>query len=96
MIDLREKDGATIFGVRVVPRSSRSQIIGELNGALKIKLNAPPIDGAANAELIKILAKYFNVPKNAIKIVGEQTAKNKQIKISDISSDKIRQILDLN
>lgn len=96
MIDFRERDGAVIFKVRVVPRSSRSEIVGELDGALKIKLNSPPTDGAANAELIKILAKHFDVPKNAIEIVGGQTTKNKQIKISEISSDKIRQILDLN
>ena len=82
MIQCSETAGDLIFAVRVVPRASKSAIIGEHDGALKIKLNAPPVDGAANAELIKILAKTFSVPKNAVEIVGGQTSKSKKVKIT--------------
>lgn len=61
-----EKDGAITFAVRVVPRASRSQIAGEYDGALKIHLTSPPVDGAANAELTKLLAKTFGVSKSDI------------------------------
>lgn len=63
-----EKDGALIFGGRVVPRASKSEIVGEH-------------DGAANTELIKVLAKFFNLAKSAVEITGGQTSKTKQIKI---------------
>ena len=81
MIQFTEKEGALIFNVRVVPRASKSEIVGELGGALKIKLKSPPVDGAANEELIKVLAKFFAVPKSAVEILRGQTSKSKQIKI---------------
>lgn len=81
MIHLTENDGNLIFAVRVVPRASKSEIVGELNGALKVRIASPPIDGAANAELIKVLAKKFNVSKSAVEILSGQTSKTKQIKI---------------
>jgi uncharacterized protein (TIGR00251 family) len=81
MIQYTEKDGAFVFAVRVIPKSSKSEIVGEHEGALKVKLNALPVGGAANAELIKILAKHFGVAKSAIEILKGQTSKTKQIKI---------------
>ena len=81
MIQVTEKSGALIFTVRVIPKSSRSEIAGERDGALKVKLNAPPIDGAANAELVRLLAKTFGVPKSQIEILKGQRSKTKQIKI---------------
>lgn len=81
MIQFTSKDDSIIFNVRVVPRASKSEIVGEHGGALKIRISAPPIDGAANAELIKVLAKEFGVSKSSVEIIGGQTSKTKQIKI---------------
>ena len=89
MIRFTEKDGNLIFNARVVPRSSKSEIVGEHDGALKIRLASPPVDGAANAELIKILAKKLDVPKSAVEITGGQTSKQKQIRISGLDSEKL-------
>lgn len=86
MIQFTEKEGSLIFAVRVLPKSSRNEIVGEMDGALKIKLKSPPVDGAANAELIKILSKNFDVPKSAIEIVKGQTSKSKQIKIKGLKT----------
>jgi uncharacterized protein len=83
MINFTEKDGAIIFSVRVIPRSSQSEIVGEYNGNLKVKLNSPPVDGAANAELIKLLAQAFDVSKAQVEILSGNTSKLKQVKISD-------------
>lgn len=82
MVRFTEKDGALIFAVRVVPRASKSEIVGETDGALKIRISAPPVDDAANAELIKILAKHFKVAKSAIEILKGQTSKTKLVKIT--------------
>ncbi len=95
MIQFTEKDSAIIFIVRVVPRASKSEIVGELDGALKVRIASPPVDGAANAELIKVLAKTFNVPKSTVEIIGGQTSKTKQVKISNISGEKLSTILRL-
>lgn len=86
MINFTEKDNAIIFSVRVIPRSSRSEIVGEYDGALKVKLNSPPIDGEANKELIALLAKSFHVSKSDVEIISGQTNKNKQVKILNSTS----------
>jgi len=87
MIEFTEQDDTLIFSVRVIPRSSRSEIIGEYNGALKIKLNAPPVDGAANAELIKLLAKEFDLSKSQVEILSGNTSKLKKVKISGLNKN---------
>lgn len=70
--------------IRVLPRSSKNEVIGEMSdGTLKIKLTSPPVDGAANEALIKLLANYFDKPKNKIKIAAGATSKNKIIEILD-------------
>lgn len=95
MIDLTEKNGALVFGVRVTARAAKSEIVGALGGALKIRIASPPVDGAANAELIKLLAKVFNVSKSEVEIVGGQTSKSKQIKIMNLTAEKFLQLANL-
>ncbi|HVE57295.1 MAG TPA: DUF167 domain-containing protein [Pyrinomonadaceae bacterium] len=95
MINFTEKNGALIFTVRVVPRASKSEIVGEYDGALRVRIAAPPVDGAANAELIKVFAKFFDVSKSQIEILAGQTSKTKQIKILNLSTEKFLQVADL-
>ncbi len=92
MIKFSEQSGAIIFTVRVVPRASKSEIVGAHGGALKIRLAAPPVDGAANEELIKLLAKYFEVQRSAVEIVSGTTAKLKQVRIVGAKYEKLREI----
>ena len=86
-MEFTEKDGGIIFKVRVLPKSSKSEIADESGGALKIKLKSPPVDGAANAELIKLLSKTFGVSKSEIRIISGETSKNKQLKIENITAE---------
>ncbi|HEY8563708.1 MAG TPA: DUF167 domain-containing protein [Pyrinomonadaceae bacterium] len=95
MINLTEKDGAVTFGVRVVPRASRSEVVGEHDGALKVKISSPPVDGAANAELIKLLSKAFGVSKSEVEILSGQASKTKQIKITNLTAEKFLQLAGL-
>ena len=68
--------------VKVSPRSSKNEVVKISEGEFKVKLIAPPVDGAANAVLIKILAKYFDVARGCVKIVGGKSVKTKIIDIS--------------
>lgn len=93
MINFREKDGVLIFTVRAIPRASRSEIAGEHDGALKVRLAAPPVDNAANEELIKLLAKEFGVAKSDVEILSGQTAKTKQVRITNAAKEKLTRFL---
>ena len=86
-------DDAIVFAIRVIPRSSKSEIVGEHDGALKVKLASPPVDGAANEELIKLLAKAFGVSKSSVEIVFGGTSKTKKVRIAGASSERIDSIL---
>jgi len=90
-MDLSEKDGASVFAIRVVPRASRTEIVGPLDGALKVRIASPPVDGAANAELIKFLAKRLGVPRNDIQITSGETSRNKTIRVANLSASKFRE-----
>ncbi len=67
--------------VKVSPRSSKNEITKVSEGEYKVKLTAPPVDGAANVMLVKILAEYFNVSKSQVQIVGGKTARTKIVDI---------------
>lgn len=89
MIKLSAKDGGVSFAVRVQPRASKSEVAGELDGALKVRLAAPPVDGEANEELIRFLARLFDTPRRQIAIISGQTSKNKLVRISGISVEEV-------
>ncbi|MBK6751190.1 MAG: YggU family protein [Pyrinomonadaceae bacterium] len=92
-MNIVEMGGTVTFTVRVVPRASKSEIIGEHDGALKVRIASPPVDGAANTELIKLLAKQLGVSKSNVEIIGGQTSKTKQIRITGITTAQIASVL---
>ena len=91
---LRERAGGVTFNVAVVPRASRSRIVGLHAGALKVSLAAPPVDGEANAELCAMLAKALGVTKRSIRIVTGEHAKAKTVHVDGVSIEQIRNLLD--
>jgi uncharacterized protein (TIGR00251 family) len=92
MIKYSEKDGRLTFQVYVVPRASRSEIVGEHNGALRVRIAAPPVDGAANRELIAVLAKALNVSRSAVEINAGYTSKLKRVTVSQAKPEILRTI----
>ena len=92
-MNIGEMGGTVTFTVRVVPRAAKSEIIGEHDGALKVRIASPPVDGAANTELIKLLAKQLGVSKSNVEIIGGQTSKTKQIRITGITTAQIASVL---
>jgi uncharacterized protein (TIGR00251 family) len=87
LIEYTQRDGKVVFKVQVVPRASRTEVVGERNGALRVRLAAPPVDGAANDELIRILARTFRVARSSVRIVSGQTARVKQVSIEGAGID---------
>ena len=81
------------FAVRVQPRASKSGVAGELDGVLKIRLAAAPVQGDANEELIRLLAKLFDAPRRRIAILSGQASKNKSVSVSGISVDEASRVL---
>lgn len=71
------------LSIRVVPRASRTEVAGLHGDALKIRLHAPPVDGAANKALIEFLADALKVPRSSIQITRGHTGRSKEIQISD-------------
>jgi uncharacterized protein len=73
--------------IRVIPRAGRSGFAGLRNGALLVKLAAAPVDGAANDELIALIAKRLRVPRRDITIVAGQRSRTKRIRIAGIDRE---------
>jgi uncharacterized protein (TIGR00251 family) len=80
VIGYREEGGALVFAVRVAPRASKTAAAGEHDGALKVRVAAPPVEGLANAELARFLAKALGVPARSVEIVGGRTSKTKVVR----------------
>ena len=77
----RVKDGI-IITVKVIPRSSKKEIAGVVGNIVKVKLTAPPVEGAANEQLIELIAERFGVKKSSVAIVQGGSSKLKTVKIT--------------
>jgi uncharacterized protein len=93
MIEMRVQAEGVSFAVRVVPRASRDAIEGEYQGALKVRLTAPPVEGRANEALRCLLAGRLNVPVSAVRIVAGEKSRTKRVFIEGASRDKITELM---
>ncbi|HYJ84982.1 MAG TPA: DUF167 domain-containing protein [Pyrinomonadaceae bacterium] len=93
MIKCSVKDGKVIFSVHVVPRASRSEIVGEHNGALRVRIAAAPVDGAANIELIRVLAIKLNLPRSAVEITSGHSSKLKRVSVAGQSARVLERLV---
>lgn len=71
-----------ILNIRVVPRASRDGLAGLMGDDLKIRIQAPPVDGKANAYLVKFLSKHWNIPRSSIEILSGETGRTKRLRIN--------------
>lgn len=79
--------------VRVQPRASSSGISGVHGDALKVRLTAPPVDGAANVALLELLADTFGIPVRAITIVAGASSRTKVVELEGITEDRVRRLV---
>lgn len=90
MIELREGARGVSFLVRVQPRARRTEIEGEWQGALRVRLNVPPIEGRANEALRRLLADHLNVPEAAVRIASGQKSRLKRVEIQGAKAEQVR------
>jgi hypothetical protein len=95
MLRIGEVVGGVRLEVKVQPRSSRNQIVGEQAGVLKVKLTAPPVEGEANAALVDFLSGYLKVPRKDINLIKGETSRHKIIEILGISSEELMRKIDV-
>jgi uncharacterized protein len=90
---LADTDEGVIISLAVLANAPKSEIIGEHNGALKIKIKAPPVDGKANAEIIAFFSGLTGLPKNQIEILRGDKSNKKKILIHGLYSSQIQEVL---
>ncbi len=93
MVRIEARGGHVLFEVRVQPRASRSEVAGTHGEAIKVRVAAPPVEGAANAELVAFLAKQLGVSKSAVKIVRGEQGRRKVVEVEGISQARVRALL---
>ena len=89
-MQITEKDGTVSFAVRVQPRASSDEIVGEHQDGLKIRLTAPPVDDRANQALCKLLAMRLKVPLTAVRIASGERSRTKRVEIFGVTAAMIR------
>ena len=93
MIRLDAVDGGTRLRVRAQPRASRTEIVGEHGDALRVRLAAPPVDGAANDELVRVVAKALRVAPSRVSVVAGLSSRDKILHIDGLEPDAVRAVL---
>jgi uncharacterized protein len=88
-VEIQVRDGEVVFAVRVAPRASRDAIEGEYNGALKVRLTAPPLDNRANEALRRLLAERLKVSASAVRIVAGEKSRTKRVSISGVTRAQV-------
>jgi len=88
-------DGGSVvrFAVRVHPRSSRAGVDGVHGGALRVRVHAAPVDGAANEAVVEVIAEALDVSKRAVTIVSGATARSKVVEVSGLTATGARRRL---
>ena len=92
-LDITSKDGCVIFQVRVQPRASRDEVAGVLEGALKIRIQAPAIDNRANVAVCEYLASLLKTPKSAVRILGGERSRVKRVEICGVQPREVLALL---
>ena len=90
---LHETDDGVILRVKVQPRASRNEVVGVQGDALKVRITAPPVEGAANTQLLMALAKKLGVPRARLELRSGSTSRLKTIAIQGISAAEVRRRL---
>jgi uncharacterized protein len=90
---LKEVPGAVELAVLVQPRASRTRVVGEHDGMLKVQLAAPPVDGEANAALLEFLARRLGVPRRQVTLVAGDTARRKRVRVEGLGAAAVEAVM---
>ena len=81
--------------VRVQPRASDTRVAGVHGDALKVRLKAPPVDGAANEALVELLAGTFGIHSRAVRIVAGMSSRTKVVELAGVTEDRVRRVMQI-
>lgn len=90
---LRSTGDGTVLAVHVVPRAGRTELDGIHDGALRVRVKAPPVDGAANKALCAFLSKMIGVPKRQVAVTGGERGRTKSVHVIGVSPADVRHAL---
>lgn len=85
-VHYRWLDSDLTLQLRITPRSSKNQVLGLMGDRLKIAITAPPVDGKANAHLLKFLSRQFGVPKSHVTLISGMTGRDKTVRIASLGT----------
>lgn len=88
-VESREEGGALVFRVRVAPRASKTAAAGSHDGALKVRVAAPPVEGAANDELRRYLARSFGVARDDVEIASGLASRTKTVRVRGATPERL-------
>jgi uncharacterized protein (TIGR00251 family) len=86
---LREEGGAVTLELLIQPRASRTRVVGEHDGRLKLQLAAPPVDGEANAALVEFLARALGVRKGEVTVLRGETGRRKTVRVAGVTAAQV-------
>ena len=87
---IEQRANAVRVRIRVQPRASRTEVAGEYDGALKVRVAALPVDGAANDELIRFIARRVGVAQSRVRIVSGDAGRSKVVEIEGVDVQAVR------
>jgi hypothetical protein len=93
VLSIHETTSGVTLTIKVQPRARKNALIGELAGALKIAVTAPPVDGRANDACVTLLAAALKVPRSAVTITSGQSGRVKVIHVRGIATEELRKRL---
>jgi uncharacterized protein (TIGR00251 family) len=93
LLKLETREGCVIFLVRVQPRASKDEIAGVIDGALKVRLRAPALEGRANEALCEYLARVLKTSKAAVRILSGERSRSKRVEIYGATQQEVLSLL---
>ncbi len=93
VLRITPRHGGVRFAVHVQPRASRTEVAGTHGNAIKVRLSAVPVDGAANEALVTLLAGYFAVPARSVRVISGAHSRAKVVEVDGIDVDAVRRLL---
>jgi uncharacterized protein (TIGR00251 family) len=94
VLELIERADGIVFSVRVQPRASRDAIDGEWQGALRVRLTAPPVDDRANQALRRLLAEHLEITVAAVRILSGERSRTKRVEVRGTTAERVRALLE--
>ena len=90
---LKAVPGGAELSILVQPRASRTRVLGEHDGMLKVQLAAPPVDGEANAALVEFLGKLLGVPRRQVSLIAGDASRRKRVSIQGVETAQVEAVM---